>query len=173
MGTRNTSAFQHDKTAGKDEWLTPPEITNALAPFDLDPCSPIIRPWATAAQHYTVEDNGLMKPWHGFVWCNPPYGNETRRWIKRLADHGNGIGLIFARTDTQIWQQDIFPLASSILFIAGRLTFYTVEGKKGKDTAGAPSALIGFGDTADERIKKYWQQRGKKDCLLGMKRTRE
>ena len=41
---KNTSAFQHDKTTGKDEWLTPPEITTALAPFDLDPCSPIKRP---------------------------------------------------------------------------------------------------------------------------------
>ena len=26
--TTNTGAFQHDKTAGHDEWLTPPEIVN-------------------------------------------------------------------------------------------------------------------------------------------------
>ena len=42
-----------------DEWLTPPEIIKALGPFDLDPCSPINRPWDTARKHYTIENNGL------------------------------------------------------------------------------------------------------------------
>ena len=42
-----------EKTVGKDEWLTPPEITTDLGPFDLDPCSPIKRPWPTAENHYT------------------------------------------------------------------------------------------------------------------------
>lgn len=41
-----------------DEWLTPPEIVSALGPFDLDPCSPVERPWPTAAQHFTVRDEG-------------------------------------------------------------------------------------------------------------------
>lgn len=27
-------------TDNNDEWLTPPEIVEALGPFDLDPCSP-------------------------------------------------------------------------------------------------------------------------------------
>lgn len=50
-----------------DEWLTPPEILSALGTFDLDPCSPVNRPWPTAAQHYTERDNGLALPWHGRV----------------------------------------------------------------------------------------------------------
>lgn len=56
-----------------DEWLTPPEIMSSLGAFDLDPCSPINRPWPTAGIHYTVEDDGLSKPWFGRVWCNPPH----------------------------------------------------------------------------------------------------
>lgn len=60
-----------------DEWLTPPAIIDALGPFDLDPASPIERPWPTAARHYTIEDDGLAQPWAGMVWCNPPYGRET------------------------------------------------------------------------------------------------
>ena len=71
----------HDKIEGREEWLTPPEIIKAVAqtredgeeipwPFDLDPCSPIKRPWETAKAHYTIEDNGLIKPWQGRVWCN-------------------------------------------------------------------------------------------------------
>ena len=50
---------------GSDEWLTPPEILRALGAFDLDPCSPINRPWDTAARHYNINDNGLALPWEG------------------------------------------------------------------------------------------------------------
>ena len=61
----------------KDEWLTPPEIIDALggpASFDLDPCAPVTRPWPTAKEHFTIIDNGLTKPWRGRIWFNPPYG---------------------------------------------------------------------------------------------------
>ena len=69
-----------ERTEQKDEWLTPHAVIDALGPFDLDPCAPIIsrRPWATAAIHYTIEDDGLLKSWktisfeNPFVWCNPP-----------------------------------------------------------------------------------------------------
>lgn len=89
------------RTAGKEDWLTPPEILRALGTFDLDPCSPTDRPWDTAKIHYTKIDDGLAKPWHGRVWLNPPYGNKTKSWLSRLALHGNGIALVFARTETK------------------------------------------------------------------------
>lgn len=56
-----------------DEWLTPTYILRTIGEFDLYPCPPIVRPWDTAAQHYTVRDDGLSKPWAGRVWLNPPY----------------------------------------------------------------------------------------------------
>ena len=79
----------------------------ALGPFDLDPCSPILRPWDTAKYHYTVSDNGFIKEWFGRVWLNPPYGRGMYEWMNKLAAHGNGIGLIFARTDTKGFQNHI------------------------------------------------------------------
>jgi len=45
-----------------NEWLSPPEIVKVLGPFDLDPCSPVYRPWPTAREHYTIIDNGLLIP---------------------------------------------------------------------------------------------------------------
>lgn len=42
------------RTIGHPEWLTPRNIVDALGPFDLDPCAPIVRPWPTAVQHYTA-----------------------------------------------------------------------------------------------------------------------
>lgn len=129
---------------GKDEWLTPPEIIAALGPFDLDPCAPIVRPWDTAKNHYTVEDNGLNKEWSGRVWCNPPYGLEAAKWLARLADHRNGIALIFARTETKMFFEQVWGKASGILFIEGRLYFHHVDGTRAASNSGAPSVLIAY-----------------------------
>ncbi len=132
---------------GKDEWLTPPEIIRALGTFDLDPCAPLKskRPWDTAISHFTIDDDGLSKKWHGRVWLNPPYGDQTERWLEKLANHGNGIALIFARTETATWRRQIWGRADAILFIQGRLHFYHASGVKAKHNAGAPSALIAYG----------------------------
>jgi hypothetical protein len=92
--------FAHDRTTGKEDWLTPPEIVRALGEFYLDPATPIVRPWDTAREHYNVMHDGLRQEWFGRVWLNPPYGDKTARWMERLATHGNGIALIFARTET-------------------------------------------------------------------------
>lgn len=129
----------------KDEWLTPPFIIDELGPFDLDPCAPIIRPWEMADEHYTIEDDGLSKEWFGRVWCNPPYGNKTGLWIEKLAHHGNGTALIFARTETKVWHDHIWPKADAVFFFKGRLKFWSVDGKE-SGTAGAPSALVAYGD---------------------------
>ena len=135
-----------------DEWLTPPGIIKALGNFDLDPCSPINRPWSTALNHFTVEDDGLPREWTGRVWCNPPYGKETGKWIEKLSEHGSGIALIFARTETRVWHDYIWNKAHSVFFFRGRLSFYTVEGIKG-GTAGAPSALISYSEEDTQAIK--------------------
>ena len=136
--------FSHDKTAGHDEWLTPPEIIKSLGEFDLDPCSPVNRPWPTAKRHFTVLDNGLLKSWEGRVWLNPPYGTETSKWMARLAEHGNGVALVFARTDTETFFKHVYPKADAIMFLKGRLCFYTVKGERSA-RVGAPSCLISYG----------------------------
>lgn len=136
-----------------DEWLTPPDLLAKLGPFDLDPCSPINRPWPTAAEHYTVEDNGLMKPWRGTVYTNPPYGPETGKWLARLADHGNGIALIFARTETEMFHRWGWERADAMLFLRGRLHFHYVTGERAKANAGGPSVLLAYGKEMAERLR--------------------
>lgn len=138
---------------GKCEWLTPPELIRALGDFDLDPCAPINPPWATAKKQYTIQDDGLRQPWEGRVWLNPPYGNETESWLRKLAHHGDGVALIFARTDTTTWQRWIFPYASAVFFIKGRLRFYNVDGTQ-SGPAGAPSAIIAYGSHNAEMVQR-------------------
>jgi len=132
------------KGPGADEWLTPPNITKALGPFDLDPCSPgDRRPRDTAARHYALPDDGLTLPWSGRVWLNPPYGRETFKWLERLAGHGSGLALIFARTETAGFHRWVWQQADSVLFLKGRLKFYRVDGTRGQN-ANAPSCLVSY-----------------------------
>lgn len=128
-----------------DEWLTPPSIIQSLGEFDLDPCSPIHRPWDTARHHYTIEDNGLLKDWVGRVWLNPPYGPETGKWLEKLSNHNNGISLIFARTETEMFHKWVWEKADALLFLSGRLYFHYVDGNRAKANAGGPSVLIAYG----------------------------
>ncbi len=139
--------------ADKDEWLTPPRILAALGTFDLDPCAPIVRPWNCARRHFTKEDDGLSQPWEGRVWLNPPYGTQTGLWLSRLIEHGNGIALIFARTETMDWFNHVWEKAAGILFIKGRLHFHHVNGDRARVNAGAPSALIAYGNENAEVLR--------------------
>jgi hypothetical protein len=139
-----------------DDWLTPPEIVEALGPFDLDPCCPMRMPWQTAGimLHQGIDD-GLSGDWFGRVWLNPPYGPEVGRWVKKLAKHGNGIALVFARTDTSWFFRSIWHQASAVLFVQGRLTFHHESGRRSRSghNSGAPSVLVAYGAECADRLR--------------------
>lgn len=154
-----TGMGSHQATTSKtNTWFTPMEIIEALGgadSFDLDPCSHVDRPFPTARRHFTAESNGLIKPWFGRVWCNPPYSNPLiGRFMARMADHNRGTALIFARTETATFAQQVWPRATAVLFIRGRLTFIDESGKPGKGNAGAPSVLIAYGEEDAEILRK-------------------
>jgi hypothetical protein len=132
-------------TMGTDEWLTPPEILAPLGAFDLDPCSPAVRPWPTASWHFTRADNGLSRQWFGRVWMNPPFGREASAWLAKLRAHGNGIALLPARTETAMFFRDVWPAASAVLFLKGRPHFHRVDGVRAEFNSGAPICLIAYG----------------------------
>ena len=144
-----------------DEWLTPMGVIDALGVFDLDPCAPIKRPWSTAISHMTIEDDGLARPWHGRVWLNPPYGPQTGRWLEKLANHGDGIALIFARTETEMFHTWGWDRADAMLFFKGRLTFHRVDGTLGKANAGGPSVLIAYGRENVDALRNLGAEIGK------------
>lgn len=106
-----SSLSGHQSAAMKsDVWLTPPEILKPLGAFDLDPCAPAIRPWEMAARHISPPECGLKAEWKGRVWCNPPFGREAAAWLKKMAEHGNGIALIPARTETAMFYESMWKL---------------------------------------------------------------
>lgn len=139
----------HSAKPKTEEWLTPPEVIAALGgaeSFDLDPCAPAVQPWPTARAVFTRSDNGLLKPWHGRVWLNPPYSTGViERWLARLAEHGKGTSLIFARTETEAFFRHVWERAHALLFIRGRLHFHLPDGRRAAANAGAPSVLCAYG----------------------------
>ena len=115
-------------TSATCEWETPPELFKALDAefhFTLDPCSTDRN--ALCAKHYTKEQDGLAQDWSGeTVFCNPPYGREIGKWIRKCYQHsiggGTAVMLIPARTDTAVFHDYIYGKAE-IRFIRGRLKF--------------------------------------------------
>lgn len=137
----------HDRRteATSDEWYTPPEVFEALGlRFNLDPAAPPGGvPWVPARRSFSIAEDGLAQDWRGRVWLNPPYGRATADWLARLAAHGDGLALVFARTDTH-WFQRFASEATALCFIGGRLRFRRPDGSVG-DTAPSPSLLVAFG----------------------------
>jgi hypothetical protein len=139
--------FEKPGDGKSHDWLTPPDLIKMLGPFDLDPCASAAqadgRIWPTAKVMYTPPQDGLTLPWHGRVFCNPPYGPHVGKWAKRMAEHGNGIFLIFSRTETNQWLE-VWTGGDAFLFPHGRISFYLPDGTRAKSGT-APSTLVAYG----------------------------
>ncbi len=142
----NTS-FERAKD-GTVEWYTPPEIIHCLGEFDLDPATSkeAIGINNSALDYYTKEDNGLERGWYGRVWLNPPYDKKSiEAFMRKMADHNNGIALVFGRCDSTWFHNYVFHKAAAILFLKKRIKFYRPNG----DQTGSPgcgSVLIAYGE---------------------------
>jgi hypothetical protein len=127
------------------EWFTPPELFDTLGlRFDLDPASPMSGPvaWVPADRFYSPRENGLMQPWSGRVWLNPPYGPPGIAFVQRMVAHGNGLMLVPARTETR-WFQLAIREADAFCLLRDRLHFIRADGFRGRAAFG--SALFAWG----------------------------
>jgi len=130
-----------------DTWLTPLWLIERLGRFDFDPCG---FPGHKTADNINYLCDGLWLNWYGRVWLNPPYGKQTGLWLEKLRDHGHGIALVFARTDTR-WFQSIAKESDWVFFIAGRIKFLDSNFNESTN-AGHGSCLIGFGEDFNFKI---------------------
>lgn len=137
--------------AGTTTWLTPPHIISALGSFDLDPCA--ADGWSTARRHIILPEDGLTADWQGRVWLNPPYGAEAWVWLEKLAAHGTGTAIVFARTETAGFVAQVWEKATALLFLHGRLHFHHADGTRAAANAGAPSVLVAYGETDADALR--------------------
>ncbi len=142
MGQFYTEKTENSTTV----WLTPRDLLERLGQFDCDPCAcDEPRPWNCAGTNYAKDQNGLLQEWHGRVWLNPPYGRESIPFLKKMSrERPRGLALLFARTETAVWQDEIFPTACAILFLRKRIRFCRPDGTQAPRTANAPSCLISW-----------------------------
>lgn len=151
----------HSGRAITHDWITPKFIIDALGgadSFDLDPCQSPTQPWPCARSGIVQPRDGLTEPWHGRIWCNPPYSVYAAAWLAKLARHaetgGNGVALVFARTETAMFFSHVWGVADAVLMIEGRLHFHYPDGKRAEANSGGPSCLIAYGRDAAERVAK-------------------
>jgi hypothetical protein len=139
--------------------LREPWLIDRIGLSDLDPCGfkpngePIIR---TAHETYALEtgEDGLLLPWHGSIYCNPPY-SANALWVKKCSEYHMETGedvilLIYTRTSTSYFQNEV-RYATGINFVKGRLKFLNSDGQL-ESCAPDASMLIAFGEGAYERI---------------------
>lgn len=138
------------------EWYTPKWVFEELdLTFDLDPASPHDHEtFVPAVRKLTVFDDGLSQDWSGRVWLNPPYGKATPFWMSRMNAHGNGVALVFSRTDTSWWQESLRG-CDAALFVAGRINFVPGhENKHKRSRAGAGTVLFAWGADCAAALQK-------------------
>lgn len=127
-----------------DLWETPQVLFDQLNNefhFDLDVCA--LPENAKCEKYYTPEQNGMVQPWDGTCWCNPPYGRTIGEWVKRAHNYAmegtTTVMLLPARTDTRWFHDYILGPKREIRFIRGRLKF-----GEAKNSAPFPSMVVVF-----------------------------
>lgn len=134
-------------------WATPQKFFDELNKefnFTLDPCA--TKETAKCTRYFSKELDGLKQSWDNeVVFCNPPYGREIGKWVKKSSEARGGVVvmLIPARTDTAYFHDYIYNKAE-IRFIRGRLKF---EGNGCKNSAPFPSMLVIYDKTKQSRSK--------------------
>jgi len=151
----------YEAAGESDEWYTPKYIFDALGlRFDLDVAAPVGGPrHVPTNQWLDPTQNGLMHPWHGLVWMNPPFGHmrHKRAWLTRFFGHGKGIALVPDRTSAP-WFQEFAPLADAICWVAPKIKFERPDGTRG-ESPGTGTALLAAGPVAAAALDR---------CGLGM-----
>jgi hypothetical protein len=51
-------------------------------------------PTVPAQRHYTAQDNGLVQPWAGQVFLNPPFGPGVERWFSKWVKYHSSPSIV-------------------------------------------------------------------------------
>lgn len=132
--------------SGSDERYTPRWVLDAarlvLGTIDLDVASnAIAQHTVQALRYYAQADNGLIQPWAGRVWCNPPY-SDPLPWVERLIGfHRAGdvpaALLLLNVAATPAWARLLWAGSYPVCLFTNRIQFVkadgTVDGRNNSD----------------------------------------
>ena len=122
-----------------DLWQTPESLVERIhqvGPVELDVCTSLRNP-VGADRFYTEKDDGLVQSWDvaddAIAYGNWPYSQKG--WLERASAPWRGSRLMLgpARTETAAWHDYVWPAASRVCFLRGRLVFEVPPCKRGHD----------------------------------------
>ena len=149
---------------GDNEWYTPTEYLDAarivLKTIDLDPASSEqANRTVQATRFYSQQENGLLHPWFGTVWLNPPYaqpliGQFIEKLLEELTAKRTTAALVLTHnyTDTA-WFHRAASHANALCFTRGRIAFLDPDGKPAAPTQG--QAFHYFGPHVDRFATQF------------------
>lgn len=144
----------HEASGKSDEWYTPAYIFEALGcRFDLDVAAPVDGPLHVPALRW-FSSAGLVMPWSGFVWMNPPFGgrNGYRPWAAKFVEHADGIALAPNRTGAP-WLSWFMARCDRALFVSPKIKFIRPDGSLGK-SPGYGSVLLSIGERGNAALER-------------------
>lgn len=118
------------KSSKSDEHLTPQNILQfartamGCSNFDLDPATTDSNP-TEANTFYTQDDNGLVYPWTGNVWVNPPFSLNKPFAQKVVANrHKYNQCIYLAKNDFRTsWSNILLNNCDHMIVINDYVTF--------------------------------------------------
>lgn len=150
---------------GDYEWYTPAQYVElarkVLGEIDLDPATSVKAQKIIQAKNYfTKKDNGLLHPWKGHVWLNPPYERPLiNQFVDKLVEEiaaGNVTAAILLTnnyTDTS-WFHKAAKVADAICFTLRRIKFIDESGQE-CDAPIQGQAFFYFGDDVESFAKTF------------------
>jgi len=126
--------------------------------FTFDVCA---TEWNTKCVHYySLKKNGLVKPWKGYVWCNPPYSDPVP-WLKRAVEStARGVTretvvTMLLRGDVgTVWYHEYSQQAHHHIAIRPRIQFDKQSG--GREASNPfPSIVLVFDSVINNSLKSH------------------
>lgn len=129
-----------------NEWYTPgiyiDYVRDVLGEIDLDPASSEqANEVVQAKQIYTEKDDALVKPWHGRVFLNPPYGKKDGESVaamfcqKAINEYTAGnveeAIILVNSVHSQKWQAPLYQFP--VCFVSERIQFQAGDGTENKN----------------------------------------
>lgn len=138
-----------DRRTPRTLWLY---LSGKYGPFDLDAAANDEN--ALCPRYFTIERSGLVEPWFGVVWCNPPF-SDVGSWVRRAWEQAPNCQRIVMvlpanRTEQGWWQTHVEPyrdgrstrdgIRLTTEFLRSRINFATPG--RGKYNSSAPFGCV-------------------------------
>ena len=148
-----TASRAYIPAAATTDWRTPVEVVDLLHVLwggkpSIDPCASRNAPKSELIADVNFfggspAQDGLLTPWNGTAFVNPPFG-DLAAWVEKARhEHAKRrtqvVLLLPARTDTRYWHDHISHSAA-ICFWRGRMRFLGATA-----SAPFPTALVYWG----------------------------